>query len=160
MLEADRQAPRKQRQTAHRIWNRLRKEHPELPVSIEALSHRLIASSATPPAHLPRLARCRFFKEVSQTLMDAVHGWLLLDKGANVNTRVCGVKSTADACVGDTTETRTNFTMQWLLEDGATPFLRAAQSGDVILMKLLLSHGADPKTICGTPAVTAYGCSS
>ena len=34
-------------------------------------------------------------------------------------------------CKGDTTETRTNFTMQWLYEDGATPFLRAAQSGDV-----------------------------
>jgi hypothetical protein len=35
--------------------------------------------------------------------------------------------------------------MQWLYEDGATPFLRAAQSGDVVLMKLLLAHGADPK---------------
>jgi hypothetical protein len=30
MLEADRQAPRKQRHTAHRIWTRLRDEHPEL----------------------------------------------------------------------------------------------------------------------------------
>jgi hypothetical protein len=35
--------------------------------------------------------------------------------------------------------------MQWLDENGATPFLRAAQSGDVELMKLLLSKGADPK---------------
>lgn len=35
--------------------------------------------------------------------------------------------------------------MQWLYEDGATPFLRAAQSGDVVLMKLFLEHGADPK---------------
>ncbi len=35
--------------------------------------------------------------------------------------------------------------MQWLYEDGATPFLRAAQSGDVTVMKLLLAHGADPK---------------
>jgi hypothetical protein len=35
--------------------------------------------------------------------------------------------------------------MQWLYEDGATPFLRAAQSGDVDLMKVLLAHGADPK---------------
>jgi ankyrin repeat protein len=69
----------------------------------------------------------------------------LLDKGANVNARICGTKSTVDMCVGDTTETRTNFTMQWLLEDGATPFLRAAQSGDVTLMKLLLARGADPK---------------
>jgi uncharacterized protein len=70
---------------------------------------------------------------------------LLLDKGAKVNARICGVESTAKECKGDTTETRTNFTMQWLYEDGATPFLRAAQSGDVTLMKLLLERGADPK---------------
>jgi uncharacterized protein len=70
---------------------------------------------------------------------------LLIDKGANVNARICGVESTEKQCKGDTTETRTNFTMQWLYEDGATPFLRAAQSGDVTLMKLLLAHGADPK---------------
>jgi uncharacterized protein len=70
---------------------------------------------------------------------------LLIDKGANVNVRVCGATSTATVCNGDSTETRTNFTMQWLREDGATPFLRAAQSGDVTLMKLLLAHGADPK---------------
>ena len=31
MLEDDRQAPRKQRHTAHRIWTRLCAEHPELP---------------------------------------------------------------------------------------------------------------------------------
>jgi ankyrin repeat protein len=70
---------------------------------------------------------------------------LLLDKGANVNTRICGAESTEKECKGDTTETRTNFTMQWLYEDGATAFLRAAQSGDVTLMKLLLERGADPK---------------
>ncbi|MGH9645198.1 MAG: ankyrin repeat domain-containing protein, partial [Bryobacteraceae bacterium] len=70
---------------------------------------------------------------------------LLLAKKADVNVRVCGTQSTATNCVGDSTETRTNFTMQWLNEDGATPFLRAAQSSDVELMKLLLAHGADPK---------------
>jgi ankyrin repeat protein len=59
---------------------------------------------------------------------------LLLDKGANVNARV-----------KDSTETRTVFTNQWLDENGATAFLRASQSGDVTLMKLLLAHGADPK---------------
>jgi ankyrin repeat protein len=59
---------------------------------------------------------------------------LLLDKGANVNARV-----------KDSTETRTVFTNQWLDENGATAFLRASQSGDVVLMKLLLSRGADPK---------------
>jgi ankyrin repeat protein len=70
---------------------------------------------------------------------------LLIAKGANVNARVCGAESSEKECKGDTTETRTNFTMQWLYEDGATPFLRAAQSGDLELMKLLLEHGADPK---------------
>ena len=59
---------------------------------------------------------------------------LLLDKGADVNLRV-----------KDRTETRTVFTNQWLDENGATAFLRASQSGDVALMKLLLAHGADPK---------------
>ena len=33
MLDADRQAPRKQRHTAHRIWVRLCKEYPERPIS-------------------------------------------------------------------------------------------------------------------------------
>ncbi|HEY1753804.1 MAG TPA: ankyrin repeat domain-containing protein [Bryobacteraceae bacterium] len=59
---------------------------------------------------------------------------LLLDKGADVNARM-----------KDSTETRTVFTNQWLDENGATAFLRASQSGDVPLMKLLLAHGADPK---------------
>src|SRR6185295_8183923 len=59
---------------------------------------------------------------------------LLLDKGANVNARI-----------KDSTETRTVFTNQWLDENGATAFLRASQSGDLVLMKLLLSRGADPK---------------
>jgi ankyrin repeat protein len=59
---------------------------------------------------------------------------LLLDKGANVNARM-----------KDSTETRTVFTNQWLDENGATAFLRASQSGDLVLMKLLLAYGADPK---------------
>jgi ankyrin repeat protein len=59
---------------------------------------------------------------------------LLLDHGADVNARM-----------KDSTETRTVFTNQWLDENGATAFLRASQSGDVELMKLLLARGADPK---------------
>ncbi|HEX5228809.1 MAG TPA: ankyrin repeat domain-containing protein [Bryobacteraceae bacterium] len=85
---------------------------------------------------------------------------LLIAKGANVNQRVCGAKSTAEECEGDSTETRTNFTMQWLFEDGATAFLRAAQSGDVELMKLLLAHGANPKIYTAhdvTPLAVASG---
>jgi ankyrin repeat protein len=70
---------------------------------------------------------------------------MLVEKGANVNARICGKASTPQDCKGDSTETRTIFTMQWLYEDGATPFLRAAQSGDVKLMKYLLDHGANPK---------------
>ena len=70
---------------------------------------------------------------------------LLLNHHANVNARICGTESTPKRCKGDSTETRTIFTMQWLYEDGATPFLRAAQSGDVTVMKLLLEHGANPK---------------
>jgi ankyrin repeat protein len=59
---------------------------------------------------------------------------VLLDKGADVNARV-----------KDSTETRTVFTNQWLDENGATAFLRASQSGDLELMRLLLARGADPK---------------
>src|SRR5207245_6601325 len=73
------------------------------------------------PVHQPDMDHLDFIK-------------ILLDRGADPNARS-----------KDYTETRTNFTMQWLNEDGATPFLRAAQSGDVVLMKLLLSKGADPK---------------
>lgn len=58
---------------------------------------------------------------------------LLLDHGADPNIRMAS-----------STETRTVFTNQWLNEDGATPFLRAAQSSDLELMKLLMQHGADP----------------
>ena len=53
---------------------------------------------------------------------------LLISRGANVNARICGVESTPQHCKGDSTETRTVFTMQWLYEDGATPFLRAIKS--------------------------------
>jgi len=85
---------------------------------------------------------------------------LLLDKGANANARVCGVKSTPTQCRGDSTETRTIFTMQWVYEDGATPFWRAAQSGDVTLMKMLLANGSDPKIATAhnvTPLAVASG---
>ena len=68
---------------------------------------------------------------------------ILIAKGANVNARM-----------KDSTQTRTVFTNQWLDENGATAFLRASQSGDIVLMKLLLAHGADPK-IATTLGVTA-----
>ena len=71
---------------------------------------------------------------------------ILLDHGADPNLRVI-----------DNTLTRTIFTMQWFFEAGASPLIRAAQSGDVALMKLLLAHGADPKlaTDFGDTALSA-----
>ena len=59
---------------------------------------------------------------------------LLLDHGADPNGRI-----------KDNTLSRTIFTMQWFLESGAVPFVRAAQSSDTALMKLLMQYGADPK---------------
>jgi hypothetical protein len=49
--------------------------------------------------------------------------------------------------------------MQWFLEEGATAFVRAAQSGDTELLTLLLKYGADPKiaTSYGDTALTAAG---
>src|ERR1041385_7588775 len=46
--------------------------------------------------------------------------------------------------------------MQWFFEPGATAFVRASQSGDTALMKMLLEHGADPKiaTDYGDTALT------
>jgi len=61
---------------------------------------------------------------------------LLLDHGADVNARV-----------KENTLQRTIFTNQWFLEAGATAFIRAAQSSDLELMKLLLAKGADPKAV-------------
>jgi len=71
---------------------------------------------------------------------------LLLDKGADPNAKV-----------KDNTLTRTIFTMQWFYENGATAFIRAAQSSDTALMKLLLEYKADPKvaTAQGDNALTA-----
>ena len=70
----------------------------------------------------------------------------LLQHGANPNTRV-----------KDNTLTRTIFTMQWFQEAGTTAFIRAAQSSDLELLKLLLANGADPmiKTDHDDTALTA-----
>src|SRR3954468_20984711 len=71
----------------------------------------------------------------------------LLDKGANPNQQ--------------TNTTPVHGWMQldpsWVNFDGQTPFIRAALSGDIELMRLLLAHGADPKitTREGTTALMA-----
>ncbi len=58
---------------------------------------------------------------------------ILLENGANPN-----------AQVGSNTENRTIFTQQWFFEPGATAFVRAGQSGDTALLRLLMEFGADP----------------
>jgi uncharacterized protein len=47
--------------------------------------------------------------------------------------------------------------LSWVDFTGQTPFLRAALSGDVTVMNLLLAHGADPniKTLSGSTALMA-----
>jgi uncharacterized protein len=74
----------------------------------------------------------------------------LLARGANPNARA------------NTTPFRGFYQVSanWANFDGQTPFLRAALSGDVALMRLLLEHGADPNipTSDGaTPLMAAAG---
>ena len=58
----------------------------------------------------------------------------LLDHHANPNLRI-----QAD------TEVHQGMSALWLKEAGATPLLRAALSGDLTVVRLLLNHGADPR---------------
>jgi uncharacterized protein len=71
----------------------------------------------------------------------------LVDKGANVNART------------DTVPVHglMQFDASWVNFDGQTPFVRAALSGDIEVMRLLLEHGADPNiaTKEGTTALMA-----
>jgi uncharacterized protein len=75
---------------------------------------------------------------------------LLLDKGANVNARTKEYHPGRRwlYSLGD---------VSWVDMTGQTPFLRAALSGDTILMHLLLDRGADPNiaTLGGTTALMA-----
>ena len=73
----------------------------------------------------------------------------ILDKGANVNARLTGKLPYR----GGTNPT-------WQSEVGATPFLRAAYSNDVVVMRLLLAYGADPGINASdktTPLMAAAG---
>jgi ankyrin repeat protein len=74
----------------------------------------------------------------------------LLDHGANVNAPV-GDKPWFRSFTNDYT---------WVDPAGATPFWRAAQSTDAAAMRLLVAHGADPKTPTksgDTPLMAAAG---
>jgi ankyrin repeat protein len=77
----------------------------------------------------------------------------LLDRGATPNPRTKEIPPLRRwvTPLGDLT---------WINMTGQTPFIRAAQSGDITTMRLLLAHGADPTitTLGGTTAlVTAAG---
>jgi uncharacterized protein len=71
----------------------------------------------------------------------------LLQKGADANLRT------------DTVPVHglMQFDASWVNFDGQTPFVRAALSGDIEVMRLLLAHGADPniRTTQGTSALMA-----
>jgi ankyrin repeat protein len=74
----------------------------------------------------------------------------LIDRGANVNARTKEYPPIRRwvAPLND---------ISWVDFTGQTPFLRAALSGDITVMRLLLDHGADPNipTFAGTTALMA-----
>lgn len=69
----------------------------------------------------------------------------LIDHKANVNVQLKAVSIIKKAAQDSADRT---------LSVGATPFMRAARSGDVEVMRLLLDHGADPK-LANKDGVTA-----
>jgi uncharacterized protein len=81
-------------------------------------------------------------------LLKLIHA--LLDRGANPNARTAEVPPTRRYLLG-------LGDLSWVDFTGQTPFLRAALSGDVAVMKLLLEKGADPSipTFSGTTSLMA-----
>lgn len=76
----------------------------------------------------------------------------LLDLGANPNARTAEVPPLRRFLMG-------LGDLSWVDFTGQTPFLRAALSGDIEVMRLLLEKGADPNipTFSGTTALMAAG---
>ena len=76
---------------------------------------------------------------------------ILLERGANPNARMKEVPPIRRQFL------RVTGSLSWVDFTGQTPFLTAALSGDVTVMRLLLEHGADPKipTFQGTTALMA-----
>ncbi len=74
----------------------------------------------------------------------------LLDRGANPNARTAEIPPTRRFLMG-------LGDLSWVDFTGQTPFLRAALSGDLTVMKLLLEKGADPDipTFAGSTALMA-----
>ena len=76
---------------------------------------------------------------------------VLLEKGANPNARTKELMPVRPRMLTVT------GTLAWVDFTGQTPFILAALSGDLAVMRLLLAHGADPKipTFQGTTALMA-----
>src|SRR3989442_10921437 len=76
---------------------------------------------------------------------------VLIERGANLNARMKEVPPFKRHFLKGT------GSLSWVDFTGQTPFLTAALSGDVTVMRLLLAHGADPKipTVQGTTALMA-----
>src|SRR5207237_952064 len=73
----------------------------------------------------------------------------LLQRGADPNARLTGKPPF-----------RGGANRSWLSEPGATPLFRAAASGDITVMRLLLAYGADPYIVTTdntTPLMAASG---
>lgn len=69
----------------------------------------------------------------------------LLDRGARPNVRIAWKEIVFDHVGGQVRLPSTiRMGRHWLSYVGATPFFVAAQHSDVLLMRLLLDHGADP----------------
>jgi ankyrin repeat protein len=76
---------------------------------------------------------------------------VLLERGADPNARTREVPPVRPDFL------RITASLSWVDFTGQTPFLTAALSGDLSVMKLLLKHGADPMipTYSGTTALMA-----
>lgn len=74
----------------------------------------------------------------------------IVAKGADVNARTAEIPPLRRFIMG-------LGDLSWVDFTGQTPFLRAALSGDVTVMKLLLAHGADPNipTFAGSTSLMA-----
>ena len=85
---------------------------------------------------------------------------VLLDHGANPNTRMSIKERVFDEGGTSRNPPLIHLGRHYLTFSGATPFYLAARNGDVPFMRLLVEHGADPKVtnVLGvTPLIVAAG---
>ncbi len=85
----------------------------------------------------------------------------LLEKGADPNARVGWKEMTMTKGLGTTRNPpNINLGRHYLSFVGATPFYAAARNGDIQMMRLLIAHGANPKTptAAGVTPLMAAAC--